>query len=259
MRRTAPISPPSASPVTSAAAPRPVRAGPFPVHATDASPSRGTRCALPGRLSFRGHSSTWGGAPAIFEPATPKGHGGTEVFARAWRLGWDQFEDVMAQENGRATIPLDVEPAALVDGSSVLVGPGRYDRLVCVGIHEGLPVLTFTAPASLESCFRKHHRSRTWPTSLRGCARPSASSTPRSWITSGVRPARRPTSFVPLWLSEGGGGYEVDRTGGTRLYCSGAPGRGLAPPAASTISTDEHGHVDSHSHRLTAARSTRLG
>ena len=57
----------------------------------------------------------------------------------------------MAQENGRATIPLDVESAALVDGSSMLVGPGRYDRLVCVGIHEGLPVLTFTAPASLES------------------------------------------------------------------------------------------------------------
>jgi len=106
---------------------------------------------LPGRLSFRGHSSTWGGAPAIFEHGTPAGHSGTEVLARAWRLGWDQLEDVMAQENGRATIPLDVGSAALVDGFSMLIGTGRYDRLVCVGTLEGLPVLTFTAPASLES------------------------------------------------------------------------------------------------------------
>ena len=33
----------------------------------------------------------------------------------------------------------------------MLVGPGRYDRLVCVGTLEGLPILTFTAPATLES------------------------------------------------------------------------------------------------------------
>jgi hypothetical protein len=106
---------------------------------------------VPGRVSFRGRSLTWGGAPAIFEPATASGHTGAEVFVRAWRLGWDQLEDVMAQENGRPTCPLVVEPAALGDGSSMLVGPGRYDRLVCVGTLEGLPMLTFTAPASLES------------------------------------------------------------------------------------------------------------
>jgi len=105
---------------------------------------------LPGRLSFRGHSSTWGGAPAVFEPATPTEQAGTEVFARAWHLRWGQFEDVMAQENGRATRPLVVGPTALVDGSSMLVGPGRYDRLVCVGTLDGVPVLTFTAPVPLE-------------------------------------------------------------------------------------------------------------
>ena len=151
MRRTAPISRPSASPVTSEAAPRPVRRRALPGHATDASPSRGTRWRCRG-VSPSAATRRPGVVP---RPSSSrrrlKGHGGTEVFARAWRLGWDQFEDVMAQENGRATIPLDVEPAALVDGSSLLVGPGRYDRLVCVGILEGLPVLTFTAPASLES------------------------------------------------------------------------------------------------------------
>ncbi len=57
----------------------------------------------------------------------------------------------MAQENGRPTRPLDVPPAALVGGYSMLAGPGRYDRLLCLGILDGLPVLTFTAPGPPES------------------------------------------------------------------------------------------------------------
>jgi len=99
-----------------------------------------------GRLSFCGHSQTWGGAPAFFEPAAPDAHGGAEVFVRCWRLGWDQFEDVIAQENGRTTDPLDIEPGALSKGFSILAGPGHYDRLVCLGTVEGLPVMTCTAP-----------------------------------------------------------------------------------------------------------------
>jgi hypothetical protein len=103
---------------------------------------------LPGHLYFYGHSRTWGGAPAAFAPAAPVEQPGAKIFARAWRLTWEQFEDVMAQENGRLTCPLDVEPAALVKGYSMLAGPGRYDRLLCVGTLEDLPVLTVTAPGS---------------------------------------------------------------------------------------------------------------
>jgi hypothetical protein len=106
---------------------------------------------LTGHVYFYGHSRTWGGAPAAFEPAVRDAAPGAEVFARAWRLAWDQLEDVMAQENGRVTCPLDVEPAALVTGYSMLAGPGRYDRLICVGALEGLPVVTFTAPEPPES------------------------------------------------------------------------------------------------------------
>jgi hypothetical protein len=100
---------------------------------------------VPGSLYFSGHARTWGGAPAFFEPDE---HTGGEAMAlvRAWRLGWGQFEDVMAQENGRATRTLDVHSAALVEGFSMLTGPGRYDRLVCLGTLEDIPVLTFTAP-----------------------------------------------------------------------------------------------------------------
>jgi hypothetical protein len=101
---------------------------------------------VPGRVYFSGHSQTWGGAPAFFDPAAPAEHLGAEVFARAWRLGWDQLEDVMAQESGRRPTALEVELGALVEGFSVRAGPGRYDRLVCLGTLEGLPVLTCTAP-----------------------------------------------------------------------------------------------------------------
>jgi len=103
---------------------------------------------VPGRLYFYGHSLTWGGARAAFEPVERRG---AEIFARAWCLPWDQFEDVMAQENGRDPDALDVERGALVDGFSMLAGSGRYDRLICVGTLEGLPVLAFTAPEPAES------------------------------------------------------------------------------------------------------------
>jgi hypothetical protein len=106
---------------------------------------------LRGHVYFYGHSQTWGGAPAAFGPAAPVERPEAEIYARAWRLTWEQLEDVMAQENGRPTRPLDVEPAALVDGYSMLAGPGRYDRLICFGTLEDLPVLTFTAPVPPES------------------------------------------------------------------------------------------------------------
>jgi hypothetical protein len=106
---------------------------------------------LPGQLYFYGHSRSWGGAPVAFAPAAPVEQPGAEIFARAWRVTWEQFEDVIAQENGRPTCPLDVEPAALLEGSSLLAGPGRYDRLLRVGTIEDLPVLTVTAPGSPES------------------------------------------------------------------------------------------------------------
>jgi hypothetical protein len=113
-------------------------------------PARGVR--LRGSLYFAGSARTWGGgAPAFLEPAAAGDQPVAVVLARAWRLGWDQFEDVMAQENGRETSALDIEQDALVEGFSMLAGLGRYDRLICVGTLEGIPMLTFTAPGPRES------------------------------------------------------------------------------------------------------------
>ena len=146
MRRTAPTSRPQrfACYIAGGTAPGARRA--LPGARDRRQPDSWRALRVPGHLLFSGHSQTWGGAPAFFEPAPPAEDPGAQVFTRAWRLAWDQFEDVMAQENGRHSIALDVESDALVEGFSVPVSPGRYDRLVCLGTLEGLPVLTCTAP-----------------------------------------------------------------------------------------------------------------
>ena len=104
---------------------------------------------VPGSLWFSGHTRSWGGAAAFFEPGPPGERSGAEALVRAWRIGWDQFEDVLAQENGRATHSLHVEPGVLVEGFTMVAGSGRYDHLLCLGTLEDLPVLTFTAHGSL--------------------------------------------------------------------------------------------------------------
>jgi hypothetical protein len=101
---------------------------------------------VPGTLYFSGTSRLWGGAPAFLDldPMVE-----TKAALRAYRVTWEQLEDVMAQESARATVPLELEPRTLVEGFSTLVGSGRYDRLACLGVIEDIPVVTLTAPWSL--------------------------------------------------------------------------------------------------------------
>ncbi len=98
------------------------------------------------RLYFTGHSRIWGGAPAFVDTASAAGH---SAFARGYLITWEQFEDVVAQESGRATAQIDIAPTELDDGFSRCIGPGRYENLLCVGRHDGHPIVTFTAPWSL--------------------------------------------------------------------------------------------------------------
>jgi hypothetical protein len=106
-------------------------------------PSAWRRLWVRGTLYFSGTSRLWGGAPAFLEldPAAE-----TEMALRAYKVTWGQLEDVIAQESARQTIALDLEPKTLVEGFSTVVGAGRYDRLVCLGTIEGIPVVTLTAP-----------------------------------------------------------------------------------------------------------------
>jgi hypothetical protein len=109
-------------------------------------------CRLAHRRFFAGRSTTWGGGGVAFVDPRP---GSGDTPARRYLLTLDQFHDVWAQESGRAVgTPLELagadasplELTGLEPGSSVVVGPGSYDRLLVVGRIDDAPAVTFTSP-----------------------------------------------------------------------------------------------------------------
>lgn len=104
------------------------------------APARSVPVELPGRLYFATESPVWTGGRGFYDPAAT---GRTR--ARAHLVTAQQFSDIAAQEMYR-------EPGTDFDLTEVLRsgrdewGPGRYETLICSGVLEGIPVLTFTAP-----------------------------------------------------------------------------------------------------------------
>jgi hypothetical protein len=113
--------------------------------ARDQTPPRQDRALdIPYRLYFAGTSRSWGGAPCFIDVAE---NAATPTHARAYLITWGQFEDVVAQENGRRATPsIDSALRDLAVGASHRIGPGRYENLLCVGRLDEVPVLTFTSP-----------------------------------------------------------------------------------------------------------------
>lgn len=95
-----------------------------------------------GGLVFSGESTVWGGGMAFFDPTAPG-----RVAGRAYLISVQQFADVTAQEMRR---PSGGEFATALEGmlteveSLHTVGPGHYETLVRLGVHEGAPRLTVT-------------------------------------------------------------------------------------------------------------------
>ncbi|MFE2225764.1 histone deacetylase [Streptomyces kronopolitis] len=109
-------------------------------------PARTAAVMLPGLLYFATESQVWTGGRAFYDPAAPSGAPDLpELPAHAYLLTAGQFSDLVAQE-------MDREPSEDLDLTPVLthgrarIGPGRYETLVCPGLLDGAPVLTFTAP-----------------------------------------------------------------------------------------------------------------
>ncbi len=126
---------------------RPPRGTHTHVGARDTHPPLATAALeIPYRLYFAGLSSGWGGSPAFVDTERSDVD---RSLARAYLITWAQFEDVVAQENGRVRSPITV--TALTDGTFELIGPGRYENLLCVGERDGVPIVTFTAPWALSA------------------------------------------------------------------------------------------------------------
>ncbi|GAA1231342.1 hypothetical protein GCM10009665_22110 [Kitasatospora nipponensis] len=106
-------------------------------------PRRTVPALLPGLLYFAGESLVWGGGTGCYDPAQDG-----ELPARAYLVTVRQFSDIAAQEMHRQPgVDLDLT-RALATGRDRL-GPGRYETLLCPGVIDDIPVLTFTAPWAL--------------------------------------------------------------------------------------------------------------
>jgi hypothetical protein len=115
--------------------------------ARDTTPPREDRALdIPHRLYFAGYAEGWDGSPCFIDAIESPT---TSTHARAYLITWGQFEDVVAQENGRATSPVELDLVDLPAGRTLPVGPGRYENMLWLGWFDEFPVVTFTSPDAM--------------------------------------------------------------------------------------------------------------
>lgn len=99
-----------------------------------------------GRMHFAYSSSRWGYGGVAFMDFDKAGH----ALGRAYNITAEQFDDVVAQENGRSTVNATTPPQkidimkAVKDGELDVNETSIYGRMIHIGDYEGAPVLTFT-------------------------------------------------------------------------------------------------------------------
>ncbi|WP_234430953.1 histone deacetylase [Streptomyces sp. NRRL F-4489] len=103
-------------------------------------PRRTAPVLLRGRLYFATESAQWTGGRAFYDPDAEG-----KLPACAYLLTVSQFSDVAAQEMYRPPGG-DLDLAPVLRAGRAVLGPGRYETLICPGWLDGHPVLTFTAP-----------------------------------------------------------------------------------------------------------------
>lgn len=96
---------------------------------------------IPHRLIFAGPSSAWDGGGVAFlgESDQP-----LATLARRYLVTAEQFSDIVAQECLRPPgTDLDIEE--ITRAGSGTAGSGWYDLVLCLGDHDGIPLMTFTS------------------------------------------------------------------------------------------------------------------
>jgi hypothetical protein len=94
-----------------------------------------------GRMHFASSSGRWGGGGVAFMDVDASGH----ALGRAYLVTMEQFDDVVAQENGRSVGSVTVETKDALGGDPVTVmATGLYGTMEHIGDYNGAPVLTFT-------------------------------------------------------------------------------------------------------------------
>ena len=101
-----------------------------------------------GRLHFSGTSMRWGcGGVAFMDNEDNLGRS----LGRAYLIDMEQFDDVVAQENGRSVGAFTVKTdEAIINGSSLISSGSLYGTMVHIGDYQGIPVFTFTGDFSAE-------------------------------------------------------------------------------------------------------------
>jgi hypothetical protein len=105
------------------------------------SPRDSTPIRFNGRMHFAGTSYRWGRGGIAFIDKDTSGH----ALGRAYLITFEQFEDVVAQENGKATGSVTISGVDTLKNGSTEVGAGLYNNLLHVGDYRGYPVFTFTS------------------------------------------------------------------------------------------------------------------
>jgi hypothetical protein len=99
---------------------------------------------LPYSLYFAGHSNVWQGGVAYIAKDSET----DQTKSRAYLITTQQFEEIIAQENGRSVAnPLDWVLLERTGHTVVEAGQGNYDKVVYIGRHEDIPIVSFTHPA----------------------------------------------------------------------------------------------------------------
>lgn len=116
--------------------------------ARDPTPPAGDQALLlAGQVYFAWESTTWTGGVAFYDPAGPD----ATVPARAYLLTVQQFSDVAAQEMHRPPGSEADVHGLLAHAPVASLGEGRYETLHRVAEIEGVPVVTFSAPWSVQT------------------------------------------------------------------------------------------------------------